>query len=139
MEEAKAKEDIRQLNVLLPSLMDKELENTITGDRYDALVVTDAQLTIKWVNPGFSDMTGYAKSYAIGKTPHFLQGEKTTDVSRKAIRKGLNNKVTFNQSVINYKKNGEEYLCEIKIIPLFDNQNQVTNYLAVEKEIKVAS
>jgi len=135
---AKANRDIQQLKSVIGYPMEDWVITTIKEEEYDALVVTDSLQNIQWVSSGFVEMTGYTKAYAIGKTPHFLQGSRTSKETKNAIRKGLKNDENITESVYNYKKNGDEYLCEIKIIPLFDKNSGMTHYLALEKELKAA-
>lgn len=101
---------------------------------YQGLVVTDANLTILWVNPGFTDMTGYPAKYALGKTPKFLQGKNTLEISRAMIRKQLQQGRPFTAVITNYRKNNEEYLCEVKIFPLSAKDGQTTHFIALEQE-----
>ena len=102
---------------------------------YDALVLTDKKQKIVWVSGGFSNMTGYSKTFAIGKKPSFLQGEKTSLSVKKQIDYSLKSNNTFDGSVINYKKNGSLYNCQIVISPLYNSKQEVKYYLAFEKEI----
>lgn len=102
---------------------------------YDALVLTDAHQTIKWVNKGFSKMTGYPSNYALGKQPKFLQGAGTEPEIRKRIREKLGKADIFSETVVNYRKNKEEYICDITIIPLVNRSLKLTHFLAIEKEV----
>ena len=102
---------------------------------YDALVVTNKKQKIVWVSSGFINMTGYSKTFAIGKRPSFLQGEKTSLSVKKQIDYSLKSNNTFDGSVINYKKNGSLYNCQIVISPLYNSKQEVKYYLAFEKEI----
>ncbi len=107
----------------------------ILNKDYDALVLTDANQTIKWVNKGFSKMTGYPANYALGKQPKFLQGAGTKTETRKNIREKLSQCDVFSETVVNYRKNKEEYICEITIIPLLNRSSSLTHFLAIEKEV----
>lgn len=108
----------------------KELQTS-----YDALVLTDADQIIDWVNPGFKKMTGYPSAYAIGRSPAFLQGEETSRKSMLQIKKGLDSGSRFEETVTNYRKNGELYQCHLLVIPI-QNKNEVTShYLALETEV----
>ncbi len=107
-------------------------------NRYDALVLTDSKQEIQWVNDGFNKMTGYSTKYAIGKKPNFLQGKETSVKNIKSFRENLNKGVPFEQTLINYRKNGDVYRCKIKIYPLSDYNNTITHYLALENELEMA-
>lgn len=108
---------------------------SIINQEYDAIVVSDSSQIISWVNDGFTTMTGYSSEFAIGKTPKFLQGSNTSEVTRKKIRKKLQLGKIVTESVINYKKNKEEYLCRVHVIPIKNSQNELTHFIAFEKEI----
>ena len=132
----KTNNDISNLiNVLNASYWTSNIASMIFQKDYDALVLTDKKQKIVWVSSGFSDMTGYSKTFVIGKRASFLQGEKTSLSVKKQIHYDLKNNNTFNGSVTNYKKNGSLYNCQIVISPLYNSKQEVKYYLAFEKEI----
>jgi PAS domain S-box-containing protein len=110
--------------------------NTVFSNDFEALVLTDSERKIVWVNKGFEFMTGYKTHEAIGKKPNFLQGENTDEVTRLLFRESLRMGKEFSLSITNYRKNGEEYLCKVQIFPLRNKQNQIIHFLALEQEIK---
>ncbi|SHI31095.1 PAS domain S-box-containing protein [Mesonia phycicola] len=109
------------------------LKQEFSVNDYEALVITDAQQKIIWVNEGFSTMTGYSKKFAINKTPKFLQGEKTSTETKNRIKENLTNNKPFKEVIINYRKDKTSYNCEVKIIPLYNKE--VTHFIAFEKEV----
>lgn len=111
---------------------------SILLEEYTTIVITDNTQKIQWVNAGFSEMTGYAKSFAIGKHPRFLQGKDTSSATKGEIRNALKMHATVSKQLLNYRKDGTSYLCDIKIIPLHTKNQEVTHYLALEKKAKVA-
>ncbi len=102
---------------------------------YQALVLTDSRQIISWVNPGFKEMTGYPGQYALGKSPKFLQGNRTDPRTRQEIRERLSLQKPYAGTIVNYRKNGEAYKCVVKIIPLFNEQDALSHYLALEREV----
>lgn len=104
---------------------------------FEALVLTDCSQSIKWVNKGFTKMTGYPVNFAIGKKPGFLQGAETSTKTKKNISANLKTGKPFKERIINYKKDGALYYCEIEIFPLKSNSNKTTHFLAFEKEVGV--
>jgi len=104
---------------------------------YEALVLTDSKQEIQWVNDGFNKMTGYPTNYAIGRRPNFLQGKETSLKNINSFRENLNKGIPFEETLTNYRKNGEIYICKITIHPLKDTNNIITHYLALENELKM--
>jgi PAS domain S-box-containing protein len=109
---------------------------SVLNKPYDALVLTDSEVKIMWVNGGFTKMTGYPKKEAIGKSPKMLQGKNTLNSSREFIRTSLTHGREFSAEIINYRKTGCEYLCQVEIHPIFDHAHVLRHYLALEKEIR---
>lgn len=109
------------------------LEQAFHENDYEALIITDSNQNIIWVNKGFSSMTGYSKKEALNRTPRFLQGENTSKEQRKNIRENLKKNTPFKQVIVNHKKDKSSYKCEVKIYPLYNKET--THYIAFEKQI----
>lgn len=112
---------------------DIDLNNVLSTYQYEALVLTNDSKTILWVNAGFTKMTGYSKTFALSQTPAFLQGEKTSEEVKKRIRNKIQLKESFKEELVNYRKDGSEYLCEVRIFPLVGKDSM--HFLALEREI----
>ncbi len=110
-----------------------EIDTIFKNEDFEALIITDVEQNILWVNDGFTKMTGYSKTFALNKKPYFLQGHNTTTKSKKQFRNKLNDLKPFTEIITNYRKDNTPYECEVKIIPMY-NQN-VTHFLAIEKQV----
>ncbi len=97
-----------------------------------AVILTDKAKHILWVNEDFCKITGYTLSEVIGKKPSILQGPGSEPEAIMRIRKGLNQRIPLKDQITNYRKNGEAYLCKLIIYPIFDNQQELTNFIAFE-------
>ncbi|WP_215222761.1 PAS domain-containing protein [Echinicola shivajiensis] len=104
-------------------------------ESYDALVLTDLNESILWVNQGFQKMTGYVPQFAIGKKPSFLQGEDTSPLALRDFKKKLAVDSPFRLKLINYKFDQSPYLCEIHIFPMKNESGNTSHLLALETEI----
>ena len=62
---------------------------------YQAVVLTDVQQEILWVNKGFTEMTGYSRKYAIGRRPSFLQGVNTSPETKRQISRLTYHRITL--------------------------------------------
>ncbi len=112
---------------------ENDLEEIFRENNFEALVLTDLNQRIIWVNEGFSSMTGYSKQFAKNKTPSFLQGEKTAKDTKEKIARALKRDTPFTEVIVNYKKDKTLYKCEVKIFPLY--HHKTTHFLALEKEV----
>lgn len=110
-----------------------DLNSMINDNDYEAIVVTDKDQNIIYVNSGFTEMTGYSKKFALKKKPSFLQGKATSEKTKEQIRKHLKEDIPFKEVLINYKKDKTPYKCEVQIIPLFGKNT--THYIALERQV----
>lgn len=99
-----------------------------------AIILTDVNRHIQWVNEAFTSITGYSMMEVIGKKPSILQGEKTKKEVILRIRDHLEapNPVSFKEEIINYRKNGEAYSCRLVVHPIFNDEQQLVNFIAFE-------
>jgi len=133
-ERFKKESSIKELLIMSNKLnWQNDFKEIFEEETFDALVVTDMSKNIIWVNNGFSEMTGYTKKYALEKTPAFLQGEETSEATKKRIRAKILKNKPFTDVIINYKKDNTPYKCEIKIFPLYTDKT--THFLALEREV----
>lgn len=110
-----------------------DLKKAFATNDYEALIITNAHQKIIWVNDGFTAMTGYSKTYALHKTPSFLQGEDTSKRTKKRISKNIANSQPFKAVITNYKKDGTAYECEVHVIPLYNKDT--THFIAFERQV----
>lgn len=97
-----------------------------------AIILTGPDRKILWVNDDFTKITGYARSEVVGKKPSILQGPRTEPSAIKRIREALDRRIPLKDSLTNYRKNGETYLCKLVIHPVFDEMGELINYIAFE-------
>jgi PAS domain S-box-containing protein len=112
-----------------------DLKKILLND-FEALVLTNVEREILWVDKGFEKMTGYTAQEVVGKKPTFLQGKNTQESTRLLFREKLALQIPFDITVTNYRKNGAEYLCKVQIFPLFNKHKKISHFLALEREIK---
>jgi len=98
-----------------------------------AVILTDPQQRIIWVNDDFTAITGYSLGEAIGRIPgKILQGPKTEPEVIERIRKAIQQRIPWRDQLTNYRKNGEPYSCKLVIHPVFDRNQELTNFIAFE-------
>jgi PAS domain S-box-containing protein len=104
--------------------------------RTKAIVITDPYQKITWVSQGFTRMTGYTFCESFHRRPTFLQGEQTREETRQQIRTNLSAQEAFRGSIVNYRKSGQLYSCNVHIMPIFNVNQELVNFIALEEESK---
>lgn len=97
------------------------------------IVVTNANYEIIFASANITKMNGYSPEEVIGKSPKIFQGKLTTDAAKINIKKAILNKLPFKEIILNYRKDGTVYFCEIEAYPKFDAKGNLINYIAFEK------
>lgn len=100
-----------------------------------SVVVTDLDGVIEYVNPKFSQLTGFTLEEALGKKPSVLKsGEQSDDVYKELWETIVAGKI-WQGEFHNIKKNGELFWEWATISPILDDNGKVTHYLAVKEDI----
>ncbi|MBP9654376.1 MAG: PAS domain S-box protein, partial [Rhodocyclaceae bacterium] len=100
-----------------------------------SVVITDTQGAIEYVNSKFSEMTGYAREEAIGRTPAILKSGRTPDEVYASLWRTLRSGQEWHGELLSRKKNGELFWEDVSIAPLEDAQGRITHFVAVKEDI----
>lgn len=100
------------------------------------VMIVDTHGGIQYVNPRFTEVTGYQLNEVIGKNPSILRSESGSDTDKYehlwgSIRSGK----TWHGIFKNRKKNGEIYWASASISALRDSQGKIVNYIGVQEDI----
>jgi len=102
----------------------------------DAIIVTDADGLIEWVNEGFVRLSGYGAEEMIKRKPgSFLQGPMTDPNTVAYMRERLAIQQGFSVEIINYSKGSVPYWAELKVQPMRDQAGVVTGYMGTASDI----
>lgn len=127
----KQKEEEQQLRLL---------SSAVTNTK-DSVVITEVELVdnsgpkIIYVNEAFTKMTGYKASEIIGKTTKILHGPNTDHEELKKMNKAIEKWESCEITIVNYKKNGEEFWNNFKISPVADDKGIYTHWIAIQRDV----
>lgn len=109
---------------------------TVASLTVNAVIVTDAEGRINWVNKGFERITEYSFDEVMGKKPgDFLQGLATDSSTVLRMSECIKRGDGFREEVLNYGKSGRQYWLDIEVVPLRDSNNNLTGFMAIEQDI----
>jgi PAS domain S-box-containing protein len=118
------------------SLMKRLLENAIEHS-FHGVMITKAEpgYPVIYVNDAFAEITGYSLEEIAGQSPAVLQGPKADRAVLNRLNQALSEGKLFHGEAINYRKDGSEFVMEWKIVPI-KNEDQVTShYLAIQRDV----
>ena len=114
-------------------IFERALAATVEG-----FTVADARepdLPIIFANEAFYKITGYAEQEVIGRNCRFLQGEGTDCDALQKVRESLAAKKTCVVEILNYTKAGRSFWNRLSIIPLVDEQDELTYVVGLQADI----
>jgi PAS domain S-box-containing protein len=118
----------------------KLLESVVINTS-DAVMITEAEPVtapgphIVYVNKAFTLMTGYSAKEVLGKSPRILQGPKSDKKELARLGAALRNWEPCEITVINYKKNGEEYWVNLSVKPVANEKGWFTHWISIERDV----
>jgi PAS domain S-box-containing protein/putative nucleotidyltransferase with HDIG domain len=112
------------------------LQSSALNAAANAIVITDRDGTIEWVNPAFTTLTGYEFAEAIGKNPSQLvkSGHHEPAFYQHMWQTILAGQV-WQGEMVNRRKDGQLYTEEQTITPLYSPDGQVTQFIAIKHDI----
>lgn len=118
------------------ALIDTELRklSTAVEQSPSSVIITDTKGIIEYVNPKFSEITGFSSEEAIGQNPRILKSGTQSDAFYRDMWKTINSGKIWRGELHNKKKNGELYWESASISPVLNEDGVITNYLAVKED-----
>ncbi len=101
----------------------------------EAIIITDTDGTIQYVNPAFESITGYPREEAVGKTPRILKSGKQDDDFYRALWDTLKRGEVWQGRFVNKKRDGSLYNEEATISPIRTASGEIMNYVAVKRDV----
>jgi len=99
------------------------------------VMVTDARGHIEYVNPYFTELTGYSFDEVQGKKPSILKSGWTDQTVYRDLWSALKNGQAWTGEIINRTKSGKIYIEETHIAPVVDANGQHSHYVAIKLDI----
>jgi PAS domain S-box-containing protein len=88
-----------------------------------------------FVSDEFEEQTGYRPDEALGRNCRFLQGADTNPHAIEAIRQGLKAETRFTIDILNYRKDGSEFLNRLRIRPIYDGDGRLMFFAGAQNPV----
>ncbi len=101
----------------------------------NAVIITDRNGSILWINPAFTQLTGYTAEEVLGKNPRLLKsGAHGADFYLKMWETVLSGQV-WRGDMTNRRKDGTLYNEEMTIAPVRNDRAEITHFIAIKQDV----
>ena len=100
-----------------------------------SIVITDTEGTIEYVNPKFTQVTGYTLEEAIGQNPRVLKSGLMPETGYRELWEMITAGHEWRGEFHNKKKNGEVFWEAASISPIINEEGVITHFVAVKEDI----
>lgn len=88
-----------------------------------------------YVNAAFEQLTGYSKDEILYQDCRFLQNNDSDQAGIDEIRSAIAENKPCRVTLRNYRKDGSLFWNELSMTPVFNDDDQLTYYIGVQKDI----
>ncbi len=101
------------------------------------IVITDVNGNIEYVNPKFSEVTGYSADEAYGQNPSILKSGKMPDEVYKQMWDTIGAGEVWRGELLSRKKNGELFWEWVTMASIKNEDSEIINYVSIAEDINV--
>jgi len=99
------------------------------------VLITDPEGTIQYVNPRFSEVTGYSRQEVIGLSPRLLKSGHQSREFYDELWQTITSGRPWRGEFCNRAKDGSEFWELATVTPLFDDDGAIINFVAIKEVI----
>ncbi|MCD0416488.1 PAS-domain containing protein [Rubrivivax sp. JA1024] len=115
---------------------DNERLALVARQTSNAVVITDRQRRVTWVNPAFEQLTGYALEEMAGHNPgHLLQCPGTDRATVMAMREALDAGQRYVGEILNRSRDGRLFWVGLRIEPMRDAHGWLSGFMAIQTDV----
>lgn len=115
------------------TLFGRAIQTSVQG-----VTIADAQQDdepLIYANAAFEEITGYSTAEVMGRNCRFLQGERTDPETVTRIREAIASRDSVRVEILNYRKDGTPFWNQLDIVPVDDDDGEVTHFLGLQRDI----
>lgn len=88
-----------------------------------------------YVNPAFTELTGYDAEASVGRNCRFLQGPETDPDSVQRVAQAVRERRSINEEIYNYRRDGSGFWNALYISPVFDDDGRLIYFFASQIDV----
>jgi PAS domain S-box-containing protein len=101
----------------------------------NAIIITDRDLRIEWVNRAFTEFTQYELAEIVGQEPRFLRAETVDADTFDEMRAVLMTGDSWRRQVVNRRKDGSEFMVDVAFTPVKNERGEIIRFVGVGQDV----
>jgi len=90
---------------------------------------------IVFMNPAFSQITGYPPEEVLGRNCRFLQGRSTEAAPVRALRRAIADRKSVTVEFTNHRRDGRRFTNELRLSPVFGNDGGLLAFVGIQHDV----
>jgi PAS domain S-box-containing protein len=101
----------------------------------ESVIITDQTGAVEYVNPAFTEVSGYSSDEIIGRNPGLIRSGEHDNRFYRNLWDTITAGKVWKGRIVNRRKNGEFFTEMATISPVRDAFDVITNYVAVKRDV----
>ena len=111
------------------------LQATALEAAANAIVITDKDGSIEWINPAYTQLTGYTSGDVLNQNPRILRSGFQDEIFIRTYGITILSGQVWRSELVNKRKDGSLYTEEETITPLVDIGGKITHFIGIKQDI----
>ncbi len=109
--------------------------SSVTKNMTDSIVVTNTSFAITYLNKKAEELYGYSLDELAGQTPGIFNAEPLSEQIQQDLYQTVAAGKAYLGESLNRRKDGTTFLCEYKVIPLYNDNGDIYAYVGIQRDI----
>ncbi len=112
-----------------------ELQTAALEAAANAVLITDREGRIEWVNPAFTALTGWRREEVIGETPRILKSDAQASYFYENLWETIVAGNVWRGELQNRRKDGTVYAEEQTITPVRSGDGEIRHFISIKQDV----
>lgn len=101
----------------------------------EAILISDNDGTIEYINQAFETVTGYPKQQVVGSSARMLMSDQQDQAFYQQMVRDVVGGATWQGRVVNQRVDGSLYTADVAVSPVRDADGKITNFVGVARDV----
>ncbi len=126
---------LRDMSVRRRAEADMQILATVVDQASEAILISDPEGTIEYINSAFTETTGFTADEVLGKNPNIIKSDDRGQEYYQKMWQTLKSGEVWRDVFVNKRKDGTLFQAEQRIAPLHDSFGNISHFVSIQRDI----